>query len=143
MNVKPEFVLETFRQMAFISALIGGFAFSFVGVLLALKQRTSIVHWIIGITITASCGLIVCTLGWTMSANFIYPLAAEKVTDVPLFVKNMHRSLSLTFIGCLLLFLVSLGLSGWIRSRWLGIISSVVAFVAILNVLVILSLFVK
>lgn len=140
MNLKPELAMEVFRQMAFISALIGGFAFSFVGVLLALPDKRRIINWIITIAILACSGLIVCTLGWTMSAYNAFQLVAEKV-ELPPFFKSLHRSLSLTFIASLLLFLMSLGLSGWIRSRVLGVISSLIAMIAIIAVLWILSYF--
>ncbi len=142
MNLKPEFALEVFRQMAFISALIGGFAFSFVGVLLSLPEKRRIINWVIAITIAASSGMIICTLGWTMSSFNAYQLVFEKAV-LPAFFKPMHQILSLTFIASLLLFLVSCGLSGWIRSRRLGILSSMIALFAIIGALFILSYFIR
>lgn len=141
MSIKPELAIEVFRQMAFISALIGGFAFSFVGVLLALTQKHRIINWIIIIAIMACSGLIVCTLGWTMSAFNAFQLAAEQQA-LPDFYKPLHRNLSLTFIASLLLFLISLGLSGWIRSQTLGMISTLIATIAVVAVLWILSYFI-
>lgn len=71
------------------------------------------------------------------------PELAFENTALPAFFKPMHRNLSLTFIASLLLSLVGCGLSGWIRSSRLGIIASVIALIALLGVLLILSYFVR
>ena len=142
MNLKPEFALEVFRQMAFISALVGGFSFSFIGVLLSVAERHRVITWTILIAMLAASGMIVCTLGWTMSISFTHQLTAIENAEIPLFLKRLHRVLSLTFMASILLFLVSLGLSGWIRSRTLGMLSSIISLGAILSVLWILSYFV-
>ncbi len=143
MNLKPEFALEVFRQMAFISALIGGFSFSFIGVLLSIAERQRMINSTIIIAMLAASGMIVCTLGWTMSISFTHQLTDIENPEMPLFLRQLHRFLSLIFITSILLFLVSLGLSGWIRSRTLGIISSIISTGAVLAVLWIFSYFIK
>ncbi len=143
MNLKPEFALEVFRQMAFISALIGGFSFSFIGVLLSIAERQRMINSTIIIAMLAASGMIVCTLGWTMSISFTHQLTDIENPEMPLFLRQLHRFLSLIFITSIFLFLVSLGLSGWIRSRTLGIISSIISTGAVLAVLWIFSYFIK
>ena len=48
MAATPEAPAALFRQLAFISAPVGGFAFTFVGVLLALPSRSRVAGWTAG-----------------------------------------------------------------------------------------------
>ena len=61
----------------------------------------------------------------------------------PASLNPMHSRLSLLFIAGMFLFLATLGLSGWIRSRSLGILSSVVAFVSGVALMLVLSKFLR
>ena len=132
----PEAYAELFRQTAFISALVAGFSFAFVGILLTSTSTKRIVGWTIAFSIAATAGLLVCALGWTLSATRMAALAGQSAGNTPFAlpgaIQNIHRTLSLTFIGCFALFLVSLGMSGWIRSRALGVVATVVAAAALL-----------
>ena len=134
MNLTPEILAEIFRQSAFISALIAGFSFAFLAVILTSETKGRVDDWTAGFAIAATAGLIVCALGWTFSVPRVLALAAgtsgTNSFQMPDFLRTIHRSLSFTFIGCFFLFLASLGLSGWIRSRILGIISSLIAILA-------------
>ncbi len=133
MNLSPEFVAELFRQCAFISALIAGFSFAFLAVILTSNTKRRVDDWTAGFAIAATAGLIVCALGWTLAAPEILTLTkgptGASTFELPETLRTIHRSLSFTSIGCFFLFLTSLGLSGWIRSKILGIISSSIAFI--------------
>jgi hypothetical protein len=144
MNAKVEAAAELFRQLAFISALLGGFSLGFLVQLLATNPERRIASWTIGFSIAASAGLIVCVLGWTLSAATILGSMTEpEMAQLSTRLTLLHRRLSLAFIGSLLLFLVSLGLCGWIRSRVMGIVSSAIALIAAVAALLILASFVS
>lgn len=141
MMQKPELIADIFRQLAFVSALVGGFAFASVGVLLVAPLQGRIVSWTAGISMAASAGLVVCALGWSLGASVVLVGASMEAgagrSSLSASLNIMHLRLSLTFVVSILLFLSSLGLSGWIRSRNLGIVSTCIAvFAAIASVLV-------
>jgi len=132
-NLSPEIIAEIFRQSAFVSALIAGFSFAFLAVILTSSSKKKVDDWTAGFAIVATAGLIVCALGWTFSVAPILAMSREysgKVFELPEQFRTIHRSLSLTFIGCFFAFLTSLGLSGWIRSQKLGLVSTAVAVIA-------------
>ena len=104
---------ELLRQLAFVSALVGGFAVAFLGVLLTQTSRSRIVEWTAGMALATAAGLIICVVGWTLMASHL----ATTTVAAPAWLNVMHSRLSVLFIGCMLMFLVSLGLSGWVRSR--------------------------
>jgi hypothetical protein len=134
MMPRPELLADLLRQLAFISALVGGFAFAFVGVLLVAPQRGRVVSWTAGISMAASAGLVVCALGWSLGASVLMiatsmDAGADKAA-MSASLNNMHLRLSLVFVMSIALFLISLGLSGWIRSRALGVASTCIAVLA-------------
>jgi len=147
MNLSPEIIAELFRQCAFISALIAGFSFAFLAVILTNKTTKQIDDWTAGFAIAATAGLIVCALGWTLSVPRVLELSANISANTPVQLPesylSIHRSLSITFIACFFFFLTSLGLSGWIRSRRLGVVSSIITIIAAIYAAWILRLFIR
>ena len=147
MMQKPELTAEIFRQLAFISALVGGFAFAFVGVLLVAPLQSRIVSWTAGISMAASSGLVVCALGWSLGASVVLVGASMEAgaerSSLSASLNIMHLRLSLTFVVSISLFLSSLGLSGWVRSRNLGIASTCIAVLAAIASVLVLAPFMR
>ena len=147
MSLSPEIYAEIFRQCAFISALIAGFSFAFLAVILTSTTKKSIDDWTAGFAIAATAGLIVCALGWTLSVPRMLALSMNNAGNTPVQLpdayRTIHRSLSLTFIACFFFFLTSLGLSGWIRSSKLGMVSSSIAVLAAVYALWLMRFFIS
>jgi uncharacterized membrane protein YhdT len=143
MNISPESYAEICKQLAFISALLAGFSFTFIGVLLTHESDKKIINWVIGFSISSIAGFLVCALAWTLSASRMAIYGEMSIKELPVMFINMHRILSFTFILCFFLFVITLGLSGWIRSRILGIISSIIALFSAVFFIWLLSNFMK
>lgn len=148
MNNSPEALADLFRQLAFICALIGGFAFAFLGVLLPTPARSRLVEWTAGMAMGTVASLVVCVIGWTLMASVVVTdtpanASAEEFLKVALKFNRMHSLLSLLFILGMFLFLASLGLSGWVRSRTLGIVSTVIALLAAVGFILVLTPFLR
>ena len=148
MTNTPETLADLFRQLAFISALIGGFAFAFLGVLLTATSRSRVVEWTAGMAMGTAASLVVCVIGWTLMASEVVTAtpanaSAEEFLKVALNFNRMHSRLSLLFILGMFLFLASLGLSGWVRSRALGIVSTVIALLAAAGLMLVLTPFLR
>jgi len=146
-NLSPEIYAEIFRQCAFISALIAGFSFAFLAVILTSTTRKRIDDWTAAFAIAATAGLIVCALGWTFSVPRMLALTMNNSGNAPIQLpeayRTIHRSLSLTFVACFFFFLTSLGLSGWIRSSKLGIVSSIISVLAAIYAIWLMQFFVS
>ena len=146
MNLSPEVFAEIFRQGAFISALIAGFSFSFLAVILTSSTRKKAAGWTAGFAIAATAGLIVCALGWTLGAPRMLAMAASGSGKTPFqfpdIYSTIHRAVSMTFVVCFFLFLTSLGLGGWIRSTGLGIVSTAIAALAAMYAIWLLHYFI-
>lgn len=130
---------ELFRQLAFITALLGGFAITFLSVLLTAPSQRQIVNWIAGMTAAASMFLVLSAVGSTFAAV----VATNARGELPGAVDQLHEPLSLLFLaGTVLLFLV-LGLSGWMRTRALGVVTSIIAVIGLAGGAMIIAPFVS
>lgn len=132
MNISPEDYAEICKQSAFISALVAGFSFAYLGALLVSSVRNKIIDTVMGFSIVSIAGLLICSLAWTLSASRMAYYKSTNILNVPDMIISLHKRLSLIFILSFFFFLVSLGLSGWIRSRRLGIFSSLISFIALI-----------
>lgn len=127
-NINGENMDELFRQLAFINAILGGFAITFLSVLLTAESQKKIVEWIVVVLFSAVACFILSALGATFSAV----VAAEAQTDsLPAEVWALHEPMSLLFLLGIILLFVSLGMTGWIRSKWLGRVTIVIAVVSL------------
>ena len=109
---------ETYRQLAFVSSVLGGFAFLFFAAILPTPATHKSAGWAAGTALASAIGLLTVTLGATFSAAALadLPLGAAS----PPAIAGHHRALSLLFLGSLYLLLVSFGVSGFTRSRQMG-----------------------
>ena len=128
---------ELIRQLVFFASILAGFAFSGVIQLLALKDTRKITSWVIGCLTVSACIMLI--------ATFIGSILLYKVESYPTAEQIPQRLL--VFFGrvgllelCLLLlglavFLAGVGLTGWIRSKFVGVVSSVAAVLALIVML--------
>ena len=115
-----------FSQMAFISAVLGGFSFIFLGTLLTIDSSKRLWAWNMAATAVAAICFIISALGATFTA------AAVSVSEDGVLLEKfavLQRPISLWFLFGVMMLFVSLGLSGWVRSRSTGIITTCVAIV--------------
>jgi hypothetical protein len=127
MNLTPESYAEICKQLAFISALVAGFSFAFISVLLTSDLNKRIIDWVIGFSIASIAGFLICSLTWTLSASRMAIYTSGNIKELPVLFIHMHQILSFIFVLSFFLFCITLGLSGWIRSRKLGIVTSIIA----------------
>jgi hypothetical protein len=128
-NFKPEFTSEIVKQVAAMSAILGGFAASFFGILLQSSESRRHVTWAAAAAAVASAAFIVAVIAGTLLSLVLNPDAPQGFA-LPEFTPWASRVLITTFAVGIYSNLFSLGLSGWIRSRTLGIVTSVAALIA-------------
>jgi hypothetical protein len=130
---------EYFRQLAFVSSLLGGFSFAFFGTLLS----TSLSHRVVGpaasLALAASTCFLVVMLGNTFAAS----VASNPTrTALPLSLAAHVSPISRLFVLGVALLLLSFGAAGWIRSRTLGLTTTAIAALGTVGVVWVLGPFV-
>ncbi len=106
------------EHLAFVNAVLGGFAFVFLGALITMDKPARI-YAVAQVVVAIAAGFfLVATLGST--------LMAARGTELGS-VAYLRRPVSLSFLSGLLFLLISVGLTGWFRSRRLGIATTLIA----------------
>jgi len=105
------------EHLASISAVLGGFAVTFLSVMLTHGDPRRRVGVLLGVTTAAAAAFLLAALGWSL-------VAATEPRPA------LQRPLSLLFITATGLLFVVLGLGGWLRSRSLGAVTTAIAVTA-------------
>lgn len=130
MSFSPESIAALFERTAFVSALLGGFCFTFLAVLLTAPKDSIAAEIAAALAAVSAIGFIVCAVGWTLAAphaTSAIGLHAGTTQTVSAWLLSLHKLLSMCFIVCLFCFMVCIAFSGWIRSRKLGFLTSISA----------------
>ena len=124
----PEAAIEIQNQLAFISAVLAGFAVTFFIGLLQLPEERPHVKGAVCTALVAAALLLLATVAGVAGAVWIAERPGlGQAAETPDQLLAAFQWAGRAFIGGLLFLLISLGLSGWIHSRVVGILSSVVA----------------
>lgn len=134
-------IAEVLRQFAFVSAVLGGFGFAYIGALLTTARDDRAASWAAGVAVAASVVLVLTTIAATFGAIYISMNAATEYPAPPGPVGALWPLLTVgLFVGPLLLF-VSLGMSGFVRSRRTGYVTAAAAVVGALGLGLLVALF--
>ena len=118
------FVTEYYRQIAFVSSVLAGFAFSFYEVLLSASAQHRATNLAALLAAMASIAFLLVTLGMTFAAA----IAASLLNDgkMPSSVLSQQTPPYFCFLVGIALLFGAFGLGGWIRSRSLGIATTAI-----------------
>ena len=139
MNLDLRNMGEYYRQFAFVSSVLAGFAFTFYATLLVFPTNCRAASWGAFLTVSASVCFLVVTLGMTFSAARVARLGEDAV--LPPELRAQLAPLSMLFLLGIFLLLASFGLGGWIRSQRLGIATTAIAILGAIAISLALSPF--
>lgn len=130
MNQLPaDYLAEIARQIAFVSAFLGGFSATFLGTLLFSRSSSPLAGWAISASAMSACAFIVAVLALTMLVVGLNPSTPAGVISGTAIAHARLIGL-LSFLVGMYALLVSIGMSGWLRSRKLGWITTSIAVLA-------------
>jgi hypothetical protein len=127
---------EYYRQFAFVTSVVGGFAFALFGTLL-LAPSSRAASWAALLSVTASIAFLLDTIGMTFGG--IYSASLPAGGTMPPRIASQLGPLSQLFCFGILLLLASFGLGGWVRSRTLGIATTTVAVLGAIAAFVVMA----
>jgi hypothetical protein len=137
-----------FQQLASISAVLGGLAFTAAAALLAAGLGSSppaglgrAARITIGTAVLSAVCLVLAALMWSFMAADLARAGTRGGATTPVGIESLNWLPSLALLGGALLFFASIGASGWIASRNLGRLSSAAALVGSLALLWMIRLF--
>ena len=128
-NLDPIFMKAVAEQLSFVSAFLGGVSATILVTIVVFANPKKSVTWIVGASALAACSLLVAVIASWRLTIFLNP--ATPVPVDPSIIKVLWGSMLLGYGLGFLSLLVCIGLSGWIRSRKTGLITSAMAVVSV------------
>lgn len=132
-SLSNTWLVEFARQIGFVSAFLGGVSAAFLVTLLSREIPKRSASLVMAAAMASAVAFIVALMASTAMLQYLHPDSPD--SDSGLFVARMQAMTALSFFVGLLLLLASLGLSGWLRSRRMGLITGTIAGAGVLLVL--------
>ena len=127
-------ILEVFRQYSFLSSVLAGFALTGAIELVALGKRGRVASSAIAVFLLSAVV--------SVAATFVFVLVMTGVIGPPGFprpsdewVVHFIGGIGVLPLAGLVLFLVGIALVGWLRSRVMGVVTTVSAALALVVIL--------
>ena len=122
---------RTLEQAGFLSAVLAGFSITLYATLVASARRDRATDLAAACALLAALGMAVSS--FTSVAGVVESLLDRDPADVRQGVAGAFLWTSWSFLAGMLLLLASLGCTGWIRSRRMGLLSTSAALAALLS----------
>jgi len=107
------------EQLTLLSAFLGGFSATFLAAILTTAPSSKIVNWMIICSSFAACCFIICAASSIAVANALQLNVAIDTLTFGTRTSSLSMALGLfSLIACI-------GLSGWLRSKNIGLVTSV------------------
>jgi hypothetical protein len=131
--LSPAYQSDLAQHLGALSAFLGGFAATFLGTLLAMRAEGRLAGLAIGFLVVSAVAFIASVVGAMALYATIHPDAPAMVAGGP--AGGARSAMSLGFMLGILTLLGGLAVSGWLRSRPIGLLTSVVSAAGLLVIL--------
>ena len=129
----PNYLAEIARQIAFLSVFLGGFAATFLATLIVTNSAKKTADWSIGCSAIAASCFVVAVIASVMLTIVLHPEVPSNISAG----SSVDKARVVFILGFGLgvyALLGSVGISGWIRSRKLGMVTSASAGLGVILV---------
>lgn len=128
-ELKASYVVAVAEQISFVSAFLGGVAATILFSVIIFASEKRIVTFLVATATLSACSLLVSVIaGWRLIIALHPDLP---FTPDPEKIELLWNSLIAGYSLGVNSLIVSIGLSGWIRSRLTGIVTSTIAAASI------------
>ncbi|HEX8570137.1 MAG TPA: hypothetical protein VF699_09490 [Caulobacteraceae bacterium] len=124
-QLSAEYLTELARQLGFVSAFLGGVAAAFVATLLTLRSPRRIVGRTIVCAAATAVAFIISVLGSLAWVAILHPQSPSDPGGSA--AREAQLLTAIPFTAGIALLMVTIGMSGWIRSRTTGLGTTAVA----------------
>lgn len=125
----PAYITSVAEQLSSVSAFLGGISATILFTIVVFTSEKKSVSWIVSSSTLAACSLLVAVVASWRLTFLLNPEIQIKVnaTLIDILWAGMLIGYGLGFLSLL----VSIGLSGWLRSRKTGLITTGIACIAV------------
>jgi vacuolar-type H+-ATPase subunit I/STV1 len=130
--LNPHIIADMEHHLALIATILAGFAFTFISALFSSNNKSTVANLTYLATLVAVLCFLICAIGWTF-------IAMQSPTQNAALTSAFHKPLSLSLIIGIAAVLCCLAFAGWIRSKWVGILSTAFSLIAAIFIFSLLS----
>lgn len=129
-ELTTEYIVAVAEQLSFVSAFLGGISITILVTIVVFTSEQKSVNWIVSFSALAACSLLIAVVAAWRLTILLHP-SLPIPTDMGL-IKILSLGMLLGYGLGFFSLLVSVGLTGWLRSKRDGIITSTIALIAVL-----------
>ncbi len=129
-TVKASYALTAAEQMSFIGAFLGGISVTLLVTIVVFSSDKKVVNWIVGTSALAACSLLITVIAAMRLIIALHPDLS--FVPSPEKMKLLWNGMILAYGVGVLSLIASIGLSGWLRSSRAGIVTCLMASIALL-----------
>lgn len=125
----PNYIIAVAEQLSFVSAFLGGISATILVTIVVFTSDKRSVSWIVSSSALAACSLLIAVVAsWrlTILLSPEIPFQADS-TIIKILWNGMLIGYGIGFLSLL----ASIGLSGWLRSKRDGIITTTISLIAV------------
>ena len=128
-ELKASYVIAVAEQLSFVSAFLGGVSATILFSVIIFSSDKRVVAFVVATSTLSACSLLVSVVaGWRLIIGLHPDLP---FTPDPGKINLLWKTLIASYGLGVNSLIVSIGLSGWIRSRRTGFVTSIIAAVAV------------
>ncbi|MEC7471106.1 hypothetical protein SAMN05216361_4274 [Marisediminitalea aggregata] len=128
-ELNPKYIVAVAEQLSFVSAFLGGISATILITIVVFVSSKKSVSWMIAASALAACSLLVAVIASWRLIILLHPELPIAVE--PFIIKILWSGMLLGYSLGFLSLLACIGLSGWLRSKRSGLITSGTALVAV------------
>jgi len=123
-HLDPQYLAAIARQIGFVSAVLAGFCAAFLGTLIGIRSESRFASWTIGTTTLSAVSFVCAVIASTKLVVVLHPAAPNGAAAT---AGSARIVFAFSFILGLYSLLAALALTGWVRSRRMGVVTTVIA----------------
>jgi hypothetical protein len=128
-ELSPAYLAALATQIGSLSAFLGGFAATYLATFLTFGEKGRAASGAIASAAVAAVGFVIAVVGSTMLVAATHPDAPAHEASL---IGSARVTMVLSFLVAMIALMVSLGISGWVRSRGMGWLTSGLAAIGII-----------
>ena len=129
-ELNPRYIVAVAEQLSFVSAFLGGISATILVTIVVFTSKKRSVNWIVSSSALAACSLLVAVVASWRLTILLHPEMPFQVNTGIIGV--LWNSMLIGYVIGFLSLLASIGLSGWLRSKRDGIITTTIATVSVI-----------
>ncbi len=131
-KLTPEYIVAVGEQLSFVSAFLGGISATILVTIVVFTSPKISVNWIVSSSSLAACSLLIAVVASWRLMILLHPEIPFPISVDAFIIRILWFGMLAGYALGFMSLLVSIGLSGWLRSKRNGIITSVVALTAMI-----------